>query len=143
MSKTSVSWIVFLKTRLKSVDNLVFTQKLLCLVINNPFHNSWSDEEYWNGVVVLRVSFGAFLKKQFDFCNFTNSSEWVEFDRRLQSWEIGLAKISVPSFRNLSDKLSMPAALDGFKPFKTLSGDEYFKMFFKIYCQEMFQKFKI
>ena len=37
---------------------------------------------------------------------------------RLQSWEIGLAKISVPSFRNLSDKLSMPAALDRFKPFK-------------------------
>ena len=37
---------------------------------------------------------------------------------RLQSWEIGLAKTSAPSFRNLPDKLSMPAALDGFKPFK-------------------------
>ena len=45
---------------------------------------------------------------------------------RLQSWEIGLAKISAPSFRNLPDKLSMPAALDGFKPFKIFnifSGD--------------------
>ena len=37
---------------------------------------------------------------------------------RLQSWDVGLAKISGPSFRNLPDKLSMPAALDGFKPFK-------------------------
>ena len=37
---------------------------------------------------------------------------------RLQSWEIGLAKISTPSFRNLPDKLSMPAALDAFKPYK-------------------------
>ena len=35
----------------------------------------------------------------------------------LQSCEIGLAKISAPSFRNLRDKLTMPAALDGFKPF--------------------------
>ena len=37
---------------------------------------------------------------------------------RLQNWEIGLAKISAPSFRNLPNKLSMRAVLDGFKPFK-------------------------
>ena len=44
----------------------------------------------------------------------------------LQSWEIGLAQISVPSFRNLLDNLSMPVALDGFKSFKVFnvfSGD--------------------
>ena len=44
----------------------------------------------------------------------------------LQSWEIGLAQIWVPSFRNLLDNLSMPAALDGFKSFKIFnifSGD--------------------
>ena len=44
----------------------------------------------------------------------------------LKSWENGLAKISSPSFRNLPDKLSIPAALNGFKPFKILniiSGD--------------------
>ena len=35
----------------------------------------------------------------------------------LRNWT-GLAKISAPSFRNLPDKLSMPAALDRFKPFK-------------------------
>ena len=35
----------------------------------------------------------------------------------LQSCEIGLAKILVPSFRNLRDKLTMPAALERFKPF--------------------------
>ena len=37
---------------------------------------------------------------------------------RLQSWEIGHAEIPAPSSRNLPDKLSMPAALDGFKTFK-------------------------
>ena len=45
---------------------------------------------------------------------------------RLQSCKIGLAKISAPSFRNLRDKLIMPAALDGLKPFNIFnifSGD--------------------
>ena len=45
---------------------------------------------------------------------------------RLQSWDIGCAKTWVPSFKNLPNKLSMPAALDEFKPFKIvniLSGD--------------------
>ena len=37
---------------------------------------------------------------------------------RLQSLEIGLAKMSVPTFGHLPDMLSMSAALDGFKPFK-------------------------
>ena len=44
----------------------------------------------------------------------------------LQSCEIGLAKISAPSFRNLGDNLTMPAALNGFKPFNIFnifSGD--------------------
>ena len=52
----------------------------------------------------------------------------LSLTERLQSWEIGLAKISAPSFRNLPDKLSMPAPLDGFKP-------KYL-----IFFQEMFQK---
>ena len=50
----------------------------------------------------------------------------LSLTERLQSWEIGLAKISAPSFRNLFDKLSMSAAWDMFKPFKifkTFSGD--------------------
>ena len=40
---------------------------------------------------------------------------------RLQSWDIGHIKTSAMSFKNLSDKLSMPATLDGFKPFKILN----------------------
>ena len=50
----------------------------------------------------------------------------LSLKERLQSWEIGLAKISVQYFRNLPDKLSMPSALDEFKPFKIFnifSGD--------------------
>ena len=40
---------------------------------------------------------------------------------RLQSWDIGRAKTWAPSFKNLPDKLSMPAALDGWKPSKRLN----------------------
>ena len=35
----------------------------------------------------------------------------LSLTEELKSCEIGIAKISVPSFRNLPDKLSMPAAL--------------------------------
>ena len=40
---------------------------------------------------------------------------------RLQSWDTGCAEAWVPSFTYLPDKLSMPAALNGFKPFKILN----------------------
>ena len=39
--RQSVSGIVFLEATLKSVENSVFTQKPLCLVMNNPFNNFW------------------------------------------------------------------------------------------------------
>ena len=45
---------------------------------------------------------------------------------KLQRCEIGLAKISASSFRNLWEKLTKPAAIDGFKPFNIFnifSGD--------------------
>ena len=67
-----------------------------------------------------------FLKNWFEFWNFTTSKNELGLIERLQSWEIGFAKISAPSFRKLPDKLSMPAALDGFKTFKIFnifSGD--------------------
>ena len=77
-------------------------------------------------MVVLRVTFGSFFIKQFDFCNFTTSTEQIELDREIKIWEIGLAKILVPSFRNLLDNLSIPVALYEFKTFKIVnifSGD--------------------
>ena len=40
-SRQSVSGIVFSETTLKYVENFVFTQKPLCLVMNNPFNNFW------------------------------------------------------------------------------------------------------
>ena len=39
MSKTSVSRVVFPKTRLKSVQKFVLIQKLFSLIMNNPFNN--------------------------------------------------------------------------------------------------------
>ena len=77
-------------------------------------------------MVVLRVTFGSFFKKQFDFCNFATSREQIELDREIKIWEIGLAKILVPSFGNLLDNLSIPVALYEFKTFKIVnifSGD--------------------
>ena len=67
-----------------------------------------------------------FFKKQFNFVNFTTSREGTEFDREIKKLRNWLAKISAPSFRDLPNKLSKPAALDGFKPFKIFniaSGD--------------------
>ena len=74
-------------------------------------------------MVVLREYF---FKKQFNFVNFTTSREGTEFDREIKKLRNWLAKISVPSFRDLPNKLSIPAALDGFKTFKIFniaSGD--------------------
>ena len=67
-----------------------------------------------------------FLKSGLTFAILQLLGNELSLIERLQSWEIGLAKISAPSFRNLPDKLSMPAALDGFKHFKIFnifSGD--------------------
>ena len=72
---------------------------------------------------------GVSYKKQFDVFNFKTSREQTEFDREIKKLRNWLAKISAPSFKDLPNKLSKPAALDGFKPFKYL-----------ILLQEMFQK---
>ena len=57
----------------------------------------------------------------FKCSNFASSWKGVEFDRQIASWDICCAKTSVLSFKKLPDKLSMPAALDGFKLFKILN----------------------
>ena len=67
-----------------------------------------------------------FLKSSLTFANLLLLGNKLSLIGILKSWEIGLAKMSAPSFRNLPDMLSMPAALDGFKPFKIFnifSGD--------------------
>ena len=89
MSETSVSGIVFPETRLKSVENFVSTQKLMCVVMNNSLNNFDKMGSSKMGTVVLRISFGAFFKKLFDFCNFTTSRKRIELDReikKLRNW---------------------------------------------------------
>ena len=69
---------------------------------------------------------GVFYKKQFDVFSFKFSRERTEFDREIKKLRNWLAKISAPSFKDLPNELSKPAALDGFKPFKIFniaSGD--------------------
>ena len=71
----------------------------------------------------------------FDFCNIATSRERIEFNREIAKLRYWFAKISAPTFRNLPDKLSMPTALDGFKPIDGLDGFKYL-----IFFQEIFQK---
>ena len=69
---------------------------------------------------------GPFLKSGLTFAILELLGNKLSLTERLQSWEIGLAKILAPSFRNLPNKLSIPVALDGFKLFKIFnifSGD--------------------
>ena len=71
-----------------------------------------------------------FLKSGLTFAILQLPGSELSLIERLKGWEIGLAKISAPSFRNLPDKLSMSPALDEFKLFKI----------FNIFFQDMFQK---
>ena len=68
--------------------------------------------EFWGSVLEL------FIKKGLTFATLQLLGNEFSLIERLQSLEIGLAKISALPFRNLPDKLSMPAALDGVKSFK-------------------------
>lgn len=73
-------------------------------------------------VVVLSIGLRAFFKKRFNCSNFATSWEGIELNRKIPV-EI---KTWAPTFKNLPDKLLMPAALDELKPFKILnflSGD--------------------
>ena len=67
---------------------------------------------FWGSVVE------PFLKSSLTFATLQLLGNELSLIKRLQSYEIGLGKISVPSFRNIPDRLSMPAALDAFKAFK-------------------------
>ena len=67
MSETSVSGTVFWESRLKSVENLVFTQKLLCLVMNNPSNNFDKIGNSEMGQYFLRSVLEPFLKSGLTF----------------------------------------------------------------------------
>ena len=60
----------------------------------------------------------ALFKGGFTFAILKLLGSQLNLKGRLRSWDIGLAKISAPSFRNFPERLSMPAASDSFKPFK-------------------------
>ena len=62
-----------------------------------------------------------FLKNVLTFAILQLLGRELSLVERLQSCEIGPAKISAPSFRNFRDKLTMPAALDEFKSFNIFS----------------------
>ena len=70
-------------------------------------------------LVVLRIVLRAFFKSGLTILQLPGKE--LSLIGRLRSWNIGSAKTWALSFKNLSDKLSMPAALDGFKPFKILN----------------------
>ena len=74
--------------------------------MNNPINNFLIRWKVVRWVLVLGVSFEAYFKKWFDLYNFKTSRKRLDSDGE------------ITKFRNLTDKLSIPAALDGFKPSK-------------------------
>ena len=56
-----------------------------------------------------------FLKSGLIFAILQLLGNELSLTERFQILEIGLAKISAPSFRNLPDNLSMPTAFDRFR----------------------------
>ena len=66
----------------------------------------------WNRAVVLRIGLRAFFKNRFNVST---------FETFLKIEILVVLKHEHHLFKNLSDKLSMSAILDGFKPFKILS----------------------
>ena len=118
---------------MKSVENFVLTQKLLCFAMNSPFDNFWYQGQKWNRAVTLRIYLTLFFEKWFNLWILQLLGKELSLIEKLQSWDIDRAKISAPSFKYLPDKLSMPAALVGFKPFKI----------FNIFSEHILWKLKI
>ena len=88
--------------------------------------------------------FEPFLNSGFNFAILQSDGNIEYFIDKLQIWEIGLAKTIVPSFKNLLDTLSRPAALFSSKSWRsvnTVSSDTtlnlnldlaYFRIFLSI-----------
>lgn len=116
--ETSVSRIVFCKTRLTSIRNFLFTQKLLRFVIlSTIFDKSKSSEiglQFWGSVLEL------FLESGLTYAVLQILGNQLSLTERLKSWDVGLAKILAVSFTNVLDKLLMPVALNRYKPFAIL-----------------------
>ena len=70
---------------------------------------------YFRGLVL-----GPFLKISLTFKILKLLGNELSLIKRLHNSHIHLPKTSAPSFRNLPEKLSIPVALDGLKPFNNL-----------------------
>ena len=78
------------------------------------------EREFWGPVLE------ASLKSSLTFVILQLLGNDLSLIERLESWKLGLAKISASSYRNLLANLSVSASLEGFKTFKLfaiLSGD--------------------
>ena len=67
-----------------------------------------------------------FLNSGFNFAILQSDGNIEYLIDKLQIWEMGLAKIVAPSFKNLPDRLSRPAALfssKSLRSFNTVSSD--------------------
>ena len=67
----------------------------------------------------MRSVFEPFLNSGFNFAVLQPDGNNECFIDKLQIWEMGLAKTVAPSFKNLPDRLSRPAALFSYKSWKS------------------------
>ena len=82
--------------------------------MNNCFYNSWNKWQKWNGAIVLWICFWTFLVNGLSLAILQSKGNFERFIERLHSYDIGKAKTTVPSFKHLPEKLSIPTAFYAF-----------------------------
>ena len=100
------------KSKLVFIQNIIFVQKFLCLVVDYSFNYLGKQREKGNRPVIFCLCFSfAILQSS------GNKDNEIE---RLTRSVMGEAKTGAPSFRNLPVKLSIPELFAGFSCFKNL-----------------------
>ena len=71
--------------------------------------------------IIFWVCFKPFLNSGFKFAILQSDGNIGYFIDKVQIWEMGLAKTVAPSFKNLPDRLSSPAALFSSKSWRSFN----------------------
>ena len=108
------------KSRSIFIQNIIFVQKFLCLVVDYSFNYLAKQWEKGNRLVIFGFVLASFLYRGFSFAILQSSGNKDNEIERLTRSVMGEAKTGAPSFRNLPVRLSIPALFAGFSCFKSL-----------------------
>ena len=108
------------KSRLIFIQNIIFVQKFLCLVVDYSFNYLGKQREKGSRSVIFDFVLVSFLYRGFSFAILQSSGNKDNEIERLTRSVMSEAKTGAPSFRNLPVRLSIPALFAGFSCFKRL-----------------------